>query len=460
MFLPAEKGVFMNKNIIISFLAVLTVIGFGWGFYETQKTNEAAVRIENDAARAYYELTDAADQLTVLTGKALVVSDNDNRSDLYSKISRTAYVAQENLSMLPVYNSTLSRTEQFLNQIGDFSASLVAKAARSETLTAEEADTLKELNAEVTKVADALHKMEESKENIFSYKAIQAADKSIKKNDYENAGLAVTSLNDINTTISKTPALIYDGPYSDHLENKGPVELSGETIDWSTAKETAARLLGENYFYEAYGKSSKAAGIAVYTVAVKYKEENEAPFAYFDVSVRGGYPVQYTSATDNGQQKITKEKALKIASEFLEKAGYGNMKAGYHLTKNNVLTANFTYQLGDTTVYPDMIKVSVDLSNGRVSGLDAKNYLEFHKDRALPALIMTEDAAREHLPEGITPISVQKALIPKANETEVLCYEFRFRENETEYLTYINAETGKEEDVFIVKDDESGTFTL
>ena len=153
----------MNKNIIISFLAVLTVICFGWGFYETQKTNEAAVRIENDAARAYYELTDAADQLTVLTGKALVVSDNDNRSDLYSKISRTAYVAQENLSMLPVYNSTLSRTEQFLNQIGDFSASLVAKAARSETLTAEEADTLKELNAEVTKVADALHKMEESK---------------------------------------------------------------------------------------------------------------------------------------------------------------------------------------------------------------------------------------------------------------------------------------------------------
>ena len=169
--------------------------------------------------------------------------------------------------------------------------------------------------------------------------------------------------------------------------------------------------------------------------------------------------MQYTAATDSGQQKITKEKALKIASEFLEKAGYSNMKAGYHLTKNNVLTANFTYQLGDTAVYPDMIKVSVDLGSGRVSGLDAKNYLEFHKDRALPTLIITEEAAREHLPDGITPISVQKALIPKANEAEVLCYEFRFRENETEYLTYINAETGKEEDVFIVKDDESGTFT-
>lgn len=450
----------MNKNIIISFLAVLTIIGFGWGFYEMQKTNEAAVRIENDAARAYYELMDATDQLTVLTGKALVVNDNDNRSDLYSRISRTAYVAQENLSMLPVYNTTLSRTEQFLNQIGDFSASLVAKAARNEVLTAEESDTLKSLNAEVTKVSDALHKMENSKENPFSYKAIQAADKSIQKSDYENAGLAVTSLSDINTTISKTPSLIYDGPYSDHLENKGPIELGGETINWSTAKETAARLLGEDYVYQAYGKSSKAAGIAVYTVAVKYREEDDAPFAYFDISVRGGYPVQYTATTDSGEQKITKEKALETAGAFLDNAGYSDMKAGYHLTKNNILTANFTYQLGDTSVYPDMIKVSVDLSSGKIVGLDAKNYLEFHKDRTLPTLLMTEDAAKEHLTAGITPLSVKKAIIPKDNESEVLCYEFRYRENDTEYLTYINAETGKEEDIFIVKDDESGTFTM
>lgn len=449
-----------KKDTIITFLAILTAIGFGWGFYESQRNDIAAVRIENDASRAYYELMDATDQLTVLTGKALVVSDNDNRSDLYSQISRTAYVAQENLSMLPIYNTTLSRTERFLNQTGDFSASLVARAARNEALTAEEADTLKSLNAEMTKVAHALHKMENNKENPFSYKAILAADKSMKRSDYDHAGLAVTSLSNINTSISKTPSLIYDGPYSDHLENKGQIQLSGEAINWTTAKEKAAALFGNDYIYEAYGKSSKAAGIAVYTIAMKHREDDDAAFAYFDISINGGHPVQYTATTGNAQKGVSKEKALTNAAAFLEKAGYHKMKAGYHITKNNILTANFTYQLGDVTVYPDMIKVSVDLSDGRIVGLDAKNYLKFHKNRSVPTLIMTEEAAREKLPKGITPAAVKKAIIPKNNETEVYCYEFRFRENNTEYLMYINAETGKEENVFIVKDDKSGTFTM
>ena len=80
----------MKKNLVIAALALLAVIGFGWGFYEANKTDTAATRIENDASRAFYELVDATDELTVLTGKALVVSDSDRRADLYAKISSKA----------------------------------------------------------------------------------------------------------------------------------------------------------------------------------------------------------------------------------------------------------------------------------------------------------------------------------------------------------------------------------
>jgi germination protein YpeB len=449
-----------KKNIFIIVLAVLTIAGFGWGFYEMNRTETAATTIENDASRAFYELMDAVDELTVLSSKAIVVTDNDNRARLYSEMSSYAYVAQENLSMLPVYNGTLARTQQFLNQMGDFSYSLIGDAARGEALTAAELDTLKTLNANVVEIAEALHELESNSNDYFSYDAIQAANKSIADGDYDNAGLAVSSLNTINDGLSSTPTLIYDGPYSDNLENKGPVTLAGEEIDWATAREKAKAIFGDTYTYEAYGKSSKAAGIAVYTVAVMDGENDESPFGYFDISITGGYPVQYTADTEDGEQAISKEEALSNSDAFMTTLGYTDMKAGYYMIENNILTVNYTYQLNGVTVYPDMIKISVDMGSGEIVGLDAKSYLENHKDRSLPTLILTEDTAKEHLAAGITPLSCQRVIIPKNTDDEVYCYEFRFKENNTEYLLYINAETGKEEDVLIVKDNESGTFTM
>ena len=449
-----------QKNILIAFFAVLTVVGFGWGFYEANRTDTATNYIENDASRSYYELMDSVDQLSVLSGKAIVVTDSDNRAALYSEMSSAAYVAQENLSMLPVYNVTLSRTVQFLNQIGDFSAALVAKAARGEELTSTESETLKELNVNVTKIAKSLHELETTNATYLSYKSIQSANQKINKGDLKNAGDAVTSLSSINEEISSTPSLIYDGPYSDTLQNKEPVKLSGDKINWSAAKAKAKQVLGDSYSYEAYGRSSKSSTIAVYTVAVKHSAKDNDAFAYIDISQTGGYVVQYTANNENGKEAISKETALSNSAAFLEKTGYSQLKAGYYLIDNNIMTVNYMYDLNGVVVYPDMIKVSVDMATGEIVGFDAKNYLEYHKDRTLPTLILTKEAAASHLPAGVTPEASGKAVIPKPNGDEAYCYEFHFRENDTDYIIYINAVTGKEEDVLIVKDNESGTFTM
>ncbi len=448
----------MSHRSTIFFLTCLTIIGFSWGFYQCAQVDKAARIIENDASRSFYELMAAADELSVLTAKAAVAKDSDTRADLYAEIGRKAYVAQENLCMLPVYNNTLSDTEHLLNQTGDYAAVLVKKAARAEEADSEEATTVRRLNRNMNEMAKSLHELEKKDVKAFSYQAIKTASKNIHNNDYKN-GSALASLADISETASKSPSLIYDGPYSDHLENKGPVKIDGERISRRDAKKKAKALLGDEYVYSFYGKSSKAAGIAVYTVAVRKQDDGE-PFAYLDFSVNGGYPVQYTAASEAEADAFKADKALAIAADFLKKAGYDGLQPGYHLTNNHILTANFTAMLGDVIVYPDMIKVSVDLSNGKVVGLDAKNYLEFHRERKLPQLILTPAAAAEQLPAGVTPVSTRKAIIPKADQSEVYCYEFRFRENDNDYLIYINAESGKEEDILIVKDGPSGTFTM
>ena len=52
------------------------------------------------------------------------------------------------------------------------------------------------------------------------------------------------------------------------------------------------------------------------------------------------------------------------------------------------------------------------------------------------------------------------AIIPKDNKTEVLTYEFKGTVDEREFIVYINAETGREEDILIVLNTPNGILTI
>ena len=52
------------------------------------------------------------------------------------------------------------------------------------------------------------------------------------------------------------------------------------------------------------------------------------------------------------------------------------------------------------------------------------------------------------------------AVIPTEWKTEKLCYEFKGKENDTEYLVYINAENGEEEQILIITNTPNGVLTM
>ena len=52
------------------------------------------------------------------------------------------------------------------------------------------------------------------------------------------------------------------------------------------------------------------------------------------------------------------------------------------------------------------------------------------------------------------------AIIPTEWKTEILCYEFKGKVDEREFLVYINVETGKEEDILVILDTPGGTLTV
>ena len=51
------------------------------------------------------------------------------------------------------------------------------------------------------------------------------------------------------------------------------------------------------------------------------------------------------------------------------------------------------------------------------------------------------------------------AIIPTEFQTEILCYEFKGKVDDKEFLVYINAENGREEDILIIINTPNGTLT-
>ncbi|MEG2405735.1 MAG: germination protein YpeB [Clostridiales bacterium] len=448
----------MKKNNLMAFLVILTVIGFGWGFYQASGNQHSEATLENIRSRAFYDLIDSVEKLSVLSAKTLVSHDDSIKAQLFSELNTEAYVAQENLCQLPIYHNSLLRTEKFLNQMGNFSFALHNKAADNKEITPEEINSLISLNKEVEKLSVSLHSLANNSENPFSQAAVKAGAKQIAKNKLSQSGAAYTTLSSISTDLEEVPSLTYDGPFSDELENVGTLKLEGEIVEWHTALDAAKTLLGSEYVYKAYGKSSENAGITVYSVSVANKKG--VNIGYLDISRSGGFPVQYTANEPRGNEKITINQGISLAEEFIKKTCYKNMVSSYYIVEDNILTLNFLYNENNVSVYPDMIKVSVDLTNKKIAGFDCKTYLKNHKERDYKEMIISPEEARSKLGANIETFSEQIVIIPLKSGKEALCYEYKIKENNHEYLIYINATTGREENILTLVTTDKGTLTL
>ena len=149
------------------------------------------------------------------------------------------------------------------------------------------------------------------------------------------------------------------------------------------------------------------------------------------------------------------------AARFLAEAGYPDMAETYHINQGGVLTVNFAWRQGEVLCYSDLIKVSVALDTGKVCGFEARGYLTAHCWREFPPAAVDWDTAAAKVPEGLTVLASQMALVPSDGQYETLCYEFKCAAAEDRHcIIYVNAQTGEQEKILILLEDASGTLTL
>ncbi len=136
------------------------------------------------------------------------------------------------------------------------------------------------------------------------------------------------------------------------------------------------------------------------------------------------------------------------------------MKETYFIKQGNVVTVNYAYNDNGVIVYPDLIKVKIALDNGEILGIETTGYLNSHKEREFTEPQITLEEAKAKINDKLEIMSENMAIIPTEWKTELVCYEFKGKVEEKEFLVYINAETGKEEDILVILDTPGGTLTV
>ena len=111
-------------------------------------------------------------------------------------------------------------------------------------------------------------------------------------------------------------------------------------------------------------------------------------------------------------------------------------------------------------LYPDLIKLKIDLASGEIIGYDATTYFTNHVNRVLPTPTISEETAKSKLPTSYNFEPGRLTLIPLEYSREILCYEFVGQRNGSTYYFYINALTGVQENILKVVESVEGTTLM
>ena len=447
----------LKKGHMLSVICVLLIIVAALGFILYKKQTEYRQANENNYNMAFYELVDYVQNVETYLAKSLISSTPEHGAETLTHLWREANLAQTYLGRLPIESQELENTEKFLNQVSDYSYTLSRKNIYNDKLSDEDLKNLKDLHGYSVDLSNTLNQLSEDlNSGRLQWGELTKKDTVAFAQQVDN--ISQESFSNLEENFHEYSGLIYDGAFSEHLTNTEKKGLTGKDIEEEQAKQIAEEFVGKNNIKEISNLGySENATIQVYDFSITKNDEQTINIS---VSKRGGHIVAMNSNRDVNTEILSQEEAGKKAKEFLDSKGFNNMEETYYLKQEGIVTINYAYSQNDVIMYPDLIKVKVALDNGEVLGIETTGYLNNHTERNITNVKITMEEAKKNLNKDLEIKSQGLAVIPTEWQTEILCYEFKGTVDDREFLVYINAENGREEDVLIITNTPNGTLTM
>lgn len=445
MFLPFKRRTTIR---IISFVIAGIFALCGGIVYSNSRLNSAKLQLAHRYQSSLEELTAGIDNIAVTLEKSLYAGTVGGMCILTGDLELQAGAVESAISSLPIGSEGVTSVSKFVNQVSDFASVLLRKAIKGNNVTEQERESLAYLAEKAVELSAELD------EALSLYNSAENWQQSITD---ALAGIEVEtdliqSVNEMGKTLKDSPALIYDGPFSDHIESRNSKML--ESAD-EISKDRALNIAGEclsvgnkspKYIYEEYG------------ALPSYRFEYES--ANISVTKKGGYVSYFRKERNIQSSSIFYNEALLNAKNFLSELNMENFEPTYYYTEENTCVINFAYKQGNVICYPDLVKVGIALDNGEVVFYEADGYIMNHTARTFETPVYTEDEALEVISPYLKLQNTKVALIPSGGLEELLCYEFTCLGDKGEtVLVYINTATLAEENILILIKTDGGTLT-
>lgn len=405
-------------------------------YYSMANKYEYELRAKQQSA--VIELAECVDSINVELNKGLYANTSPMVSELSTSLARDCAGAKNALSQISVSGNFLEFTYKYLSQVSDFIASLNQKMHNGTPLSNEDRDT----------IADLLNYSQVLLDNVNTLIAEYETGSDFK---IQTQGLS-TALSDIEQSFEDYPTLIYDGPFSDHVNQEDAAMLESLTeISEEEALKLAAKYSGleadslipgepENGVFSCYTFSTESTSVSI--------------------TKKGGLLCSLLSTNRVGEESISEEEAIQIGLDYLNSIGYAGMTETYFFTDDGICTINYALEINGVICYTDLIKVSVALDNGRVLSVDARGYILNHEPRTIASPLISSAEAQKSISPNLTVTSVRQALIPSGADSEYHCYEFLCSGKDDDHvLVYVDVGTGVERDILLLLYSDGGTLT-
>lgn len=447
----------LKKGHMLSVICVLLIIVAALGIILYQKQREYRQTSENSYNMAFYELVDYVQNVETYLAKSMISSTPEHGAETLTNLWREANLAQAYLSRLPIESQELENTEKFLNQVSDYSYTLSRKNIYHEKLSEEDLKNLKELHNYSVELENTLNQLSEDlNSGRFAWGELTKKGTVAFAQQVDN--ISKESFSNLEENFHEYSGLIYDGAFSEHVTGAEQKGLTGEDIDEEQAKQKAEEFMGKDNIKEISNLGySENAVIPVYDFSITNHSDETINVS---ISKKGGHVVSMNANREVKNEIISQEEADSKAKEFLEAKGFSSMKETYYLKQEGIVTINYAYSQNDVVMYPDLIKVKVALDNGEILGIETTGYLNNHTKRDISKVKISKEEAKKDLNKDLNIQSEGMAVIPTEWKTEILCYEFKGKVDDKEFLVYINSENGREEDVLIITNTPNGTLTM
>lgn len=433
-------------------LAAGLLLSLLWGFNQYRLAQNYRTAMDNQNTRSLEDFGSHLDQLETDMSKG-GVANTPGQSVYYLEQMRShSDAASKDLAHFPADQAGLSYMGQFLTQTADFSHTLALRLASGGKVAPDEFKTLSDMHGRLLtvnrKVQDLLIRV--NTENLawsaaprklglaFAPETLPVAEAAAE--GQEGVPTSVRGgFDQLDASLQKLPPFNYTGEYSTRSTDK-PLGLPAGEVTKDQAQSIAKDFLAK---------------VGYPGVVPQFSGDIQEPFggfafqhgdAYVEVSRKGGVVRLYRDQRVLQTRTLNADEAKKKAITALQSMGW-NLVLTSTEDFGSYMQIEAVSQDNGIRLYPDKVRIMVALDNGQITGYDATPYWAFHHARSFPSNRLTLSEAQSKLKSGFKITESRLALVPKAGNQEILCYEFRGKYQDEEFLVYINVVNGNEEKI-------------